>query len=156
MGEVNSVGGIDALYPGVSKILGLWFSNYKGIGGGVSSKGLVNGNTWALLDTGMNLFSKMYEGGSVKSAFAGRHASQFRINRIHSTTQITIFLENQQDVNVAVFAPSGRKLVTLMSGNLASGSHTVLWNNGNCTPGCYLVKLQTPTATSVQMVPVSK
>ncbi len=39
MGEVGSMAELNASYPGVSSILEIWFTNYKGPGGGLASGG---------------------------------------------------------------------------------------------------------------------
>jgi inorganic pyrophosphatase len=40
--EIRSMGQLDATFPGVSQIIALWFSNYKGPDGGMESQGFAD------------------------------------------------------------------------------------------------------------------
>ena len=40
--DIRSMGQLDATFPGVSQIIALWFSNYKGPDGGMESQGFAD------------------------------------------------------------------------------------------------------------------
>ena len=44
-------------------------------------------------------------------------------------------------VTLEIFNASGRRVVTLVNGHIAAGSHTVYWKKKNCPAGIYFIKL---------------
>jgi hypothetical protein len=79
-------------------------------------------------------------------------------NPFNSSTNISFYLANQTSVNLCVYDLLGRKVVTLVNGDLQAGQHTINWNgidaNGTqVATGMYLYVLKADGTTySKQML----
>ena len=71
---------------------------------------------------------------------------------VRHTAQIAFTLPSAASVSLEVFDISGRRVATLVNGQVAAGTHTVTWNAANS--GVYFAKLATPFGTRVQKVVV--
>ncbi|MBN1577493.1 MAG: inorganic diphosphatase [Chitinispirillaceae bacterium] len=152
MGNAGSVAELKAYYPGVSEILAAWFSNYKGIGGGTTSKGLIDSNPWTVLDTGMTLFGQFYPEG-VTAPKRNRSFSRLQVKCMPGNRAAVGFtLDRKQQVDIELHSVAGRRVVSLNSGVLDAGSHAITVDMHLCPPGCYLLKLRMGTAAVVRPV----
>jgi hypothetical protein len=154
MGNVSSVAELNASYPGVSEILGLWFSNYKGVGGGVQSNGLIDSDPWAVLDTKITLFGQFYPEG-VKTPKRSRSFFLLQVTQVPGNRAVIGFsLDRKEQVVIDVHSVAGRKIASLVDGTLAPGKHTIIWQTTGAAPGCYLVKLRTGNNSAVKRIPL--
>lgn len=63
-------------------------------------------------------------------------------NPFNPSTVISFSLPQGEFVTVKVFDMLGREVSTLINGQLAAGSHSVVWNANNLTSGAYFYKIQ--------------
>lgn len=63
-------------------------------------------------------------------------------NPFNSTCEVGFTLAHSAEVNLAVFDLSGRKVVDLMAGEVASGQHRVIWNASELAGGIYLLRAE--------------
>ncbi len=71
---------------------------------------------------------------------------------VRHTARIAFTLPSAASVSLEVFDIAGRRVATLVNGQVAAGTHTVTWNAANS--GVYFAKLATPFGTRVQKVVV--
>ncbi|MFO7608332.1 MAG: FlgD immunoglobulin-like domain containing protein, partial [Candidatus Krumholzibacteriia bacterium] len=96
------------------------------------------------------VFHRTGDVSSVPDAAAGLVLGQNYPNPFNPTTRIDFALERAQTVDLAVFDAAGRRVATLHRGELAAGSHHVVWD-GRRTDGApvasgqYWYVLATPT-----------
>jgi len=77
-------------------------------------------------------------------------------NPFNPRTGIKFGLPEASFVSIRVFDVEGREVATLVSGNLQAGNHTAVWNAEAFHSGVYLVKMETPTFSSVRKVTLIK
>jgi flagellar hook assembly protein FlgD len=66
-----------------------------------------------------------------------------------ATDVVTIAFTLPEDgsVELAVYDLSGRRVATLVEGDLTAGRHEATWNCGEVPSGVYLYRLETATGT---------
>ena len=65
-------------------------------------------------------------------------------NPFNSTTTIEFSMKNDiENMELIIFDINGRKLETLFSGHIGSGSTSIQWNSGQYSSGIYFVVLET-------------
>ena len=73
-------------------------------------------------------------------------------NPFNPSTKIDFILENQNEINMAIFNVNGQLIQTLKSGIQPAGAHSVVWNGRNTLgelvgSGVYIYSLSTPEKT---------
>ncbi|MBL6825953.1 MAG: T9SS type A sorting domain-containing protein [Balneolaceae bacterium] len=68
-------------------------------------------------------------------------------NPFNPSTQIQYVLPQASQVTLEIFNSVGQKVVELVNGQQAAGSHTVHFDAKDLSSGLYLYKLTTPTYT---------
>ena len=101
-------------------------------------------------------------GGTVDVDFAQSHRAGAPIKRFavtnypnpfNAATSITYHLPEAADVNLSIYALSGRLIETLEQGRKSAGIYAVKWNAGRVASGIYVLRLTTPhQATSTRMI----
>ncbi|MBI2416394.1 MAG: T9SS type A sorting domain-containing protein [Ignavibacteriales bacterium] len=74
------------------------------------------------------------------------HKNQFELlqnypNPFNPATTISYSLQQQAEVNLAIYNVSGEKVAQLVVGVMAAGEHTVEWNAGNLPSGLYFCRM---------------
>lgn len=67
--------------------------------------------------------------------------SQNYPNPFNPTTNITFSLPEYSEVKLEVYDITGKKISTLLNGNLAQGQHTIPFNAGNLANGIYMYRM---------------
>ena len=117
-----------------------------------------NGTVFLLTESGESV-SFRYEIGSASSVGTEdaltELPSEFSLNQnypnpFNPTTSIQFNLPASQNVNLSVFDLLGRRVATLVNGQLASGQHSVTFQASSLPSGMYLYRLSTPTGSISQ------
>ena len=122
-----------------------------------------NGFVHVLTDTGAT-YKFAYEGRSssvdtedetaeLPSGFA---LDQNYPNPFNPTTSIAFSLPQSAAVNLTVYDVLGRRVATLVNGNLAAGQHTVQFEASSLPSGMYLYRLSTPNGSITQKMMLLK
>ena len=138
---------------------GVFVSTNDGASWTQASTGLTNLRVSAFAISDSNLFAGTYAGvwrqplseiiASVGSPSAIR-PKQFNLgqnypNPFNPTTTISFDLPIRSFVSVKVFDIAGRKVSTIVSGELQAGSYSRQWNAANMASGVYFYRLQAGT-----------
>jgi len=70
-------------------------------------------------------------------------------NPFREEVSITFNVATQSDAQLAVYDLQGRKVVTLMSGQLPAGQYSYVKNLGKLAPGMYMVSLSSDTEAPI-------
>ena len=62
-------------------------------------------------------------------------------NPFNPSTTLNFALPLDSEVSIAVYNLQGREVVTLISGNMDAGYHSVVWNADSHSSGVYFVKM---------------
>jgi inorganic pyrophosphatase len=141
MGEVNTLAELKASYPGVVPILQTWFTNYKGIGGGLESRGFGEWDTASIIvDKARASF-----GDPVKRPAELMKADRFfravpMIRR--DAVNVGFFLTRAEHVRLDLFSLSGERIASIIDGDFTEGGHSFSWNVGTMRAGCYILKMR--------------
>ena len=82
-------------------------------------------------------------------------------NPFNPTTTIVFSLATAEKVEINIYNLKGQKVKTLLSDNLLSGNHSVVWDgkndkNNSVSSGIYLVKMQTGKTTATRKITMLK
>ncbi|NQV74035.1 T9SS type A sorting domain-containing protein [bacterium] len=77
-------------------------------------------------------------------------------NPFNPTTSIQFNLPATQNVNLSVFDVLGRRVATLVNGQMAAGRHNVTFEASNLPSGMYLYRLSTPNGSISQKMILMK
>ena len=79
--------------------------------------------------------------------------SQNYPNPFNASTRISFAISESSEVRLDIFDLLGRRVATLLDGNLDAGEHAVIWNAGDFPSGVYFARLETSQLTkSIRMV----
>jgi uncharacterized repeat protein (TIGR01451 family) len=131
--------------------------------GNVMDISVSNGFVHVLTDTGAT-YRFAYEGRSssvntedetveLPNGFA---LEQNYPNPFNPTTSIAFSLPQSAQVNLTVFDVLGRRVATLVNGNLAAGQHQVQFEASSLPSGMYLYRLTTPKGAMTQKMMLLK
>jgi uncharacterized repeat protein (TIGR01451 family) len=131
--------------------------------GNVLNVSISNGFVHVLTDTGAT-FRFAYEGraSSVDTEELtvelpqGYALQQNYPNPFNPTTSIAFSLPQSAQINLTVYDVLGRRVATLVNGQLAAGQHTVQFEASNLPSGMYLYRLSTPTGSITQKMMLLK
>ena len=113
---------------------------------------------YALLESG-SVISFKYEGGQRSTGIEDGDGvempsvvtlNQNYPNPFNPATSISFVLPQAANVSLAVYDVIGRKVATLVDGQLASGTHNVSFNAASLPSGMYLYRLSTPNGVMTQ------
>ena len=71
-------------------------------------------------------------------------------NPFNPSTTITFQLDKSQPIELSVYSLTGQRVAILKRGQVASGSHSVVWDAGNLASGAYLIRLETESGIFTQ------
>lgn len=77
-------------------------------------------------------------------------------NPFNPSTTISWTLDQQTELNLAVYDVTGREVAILSSGTKAAGTHELVWEAAGLSSGVYFVQLTTPDGVDVQKVMLLK
>ena len=131
--------------------------------GNVMNVSISNGFVHVLTDTGAT-YRFAYEGraSSVDTEEVavelpnGFALEQNYPNPFNPTTSIAFSLPQTAQVNLTVFDVLGRRVATLVNGQLAAGQHQVRFEASSLPSGMYLYRLSTPTGSITQKMMLLK
>ena len=152
---------------------GVWFSpqwqassldQFALKAGNILQVNVANGFVHVLTDTGAT-FRFAYEGGTSQSVDTeeftaelpqGYSLDQNYPNPFNPTTSIAFSLPQTAQINLTVYDVLGRRVATLVNGQLAAGQHTVQFEASHLPSGMYLYRLSTPTGSITQKMMLLK
>ncbi|MBC8465639.1 T9SS type A sorting domain-containing protein [bacterium] len=76
---------------------------------------------------------------NIPDEFALTHAYP---NPFNSTVTIGYALNEDLDVKLSIFDPTGRLVAILNEGKMKAGYHNITWNANDATSGVYLCRLE--------------
>lgn len=122
-----------------------------------------NGYVHVLTDTGAT-YKFAYEGTSrsvdteevVSELPNGYALEQNYPNPFNPTTSIAFSLPQSAQVNLTVYDVLGRRVATLVNGQLAAGQHQVQFEASSLPSGMYLYRLSTPAGSMTQKMMLLK
>ncbi len=122
-----------------------------------------NGFVHVLTDTGAS-YSFAYEGSASSvdlEEVAAELPSGFALeqnypNPFNPTTSIAFSLPQSAQINLTVYDVLGRRVATLVNGQLAAGQHQVQFEASSLPSGMYLYRLTTPTGSITQKMMLLK
>jgi len=131
--------------------------------GNIMDIAVSNGYVHVLTDSGAT-YKFAYEGraSSVDTEDAtvelpsGFALEQNYPNPFNPTTSIAFSLPQSAQVNLTVFDVLGRRVATLVNGNLAAGQHQVQFEASSLPSGMYLYRLTTPAGAITQKMMLLK
>ncbi len=156
MSEVNTLSELKAGYPGVVSIIETWFTNYKGIGGGLVSKGFGEADTAKVI-----LFKSITDFGDPvkRNVMPNAGGSIFMsIQTTPSGERITaaFSLAHSERVQLTMYSLSGEKQTVLADENFSSGAHRISWDAHRIQPGCYALKMQAGNQVQMKSMQILK
>jgi inorganic pyrophosphatase len=142
MSEINTVSELNAKYPGITSIIETWFTNYKGLNGGLASHGFGEYDTAriiihkAITDFGDTVATK-------RANNAGQSVS--RLNPVvgkNSRISVAFSLSNPERVKMDLYSLAGKEAASLIDEKFTSGGHRISLDARAIKPGCYIFKMQ--------------
>jgi inorganic pyrophosphatase len=154
--KVKSIKDLHTAFPGVTSIIETWFTNYKGIGGGLSSNGFGEIDTARIiLDSAISRWGDPVKKRSVR----GQSSFMFqctRPGRSGEKASVSFSLPSGQRVIVSVYEFSGKRVAMIANTRLEAGPHLFSWNVRDMRSGCYIIKLQAGTTIQVKNLFLSR
>ena len=77
-------------------------------------------------------------------------------NPFNPSTTINFGLPIESDVTILIYDLQGRKVATLIEGNVSAGYHTVVWDANAYSSGVYFAKMVAGSYTSTQKLMLIK
>jgi hypothetical protein len=132
--------------------------------------GLTSKVAWSLAVSGSNIFATTHTGGVWRrplSEMVGAINHQPHRNPptqptcdIHSPTRanpiatLSLSLPHSDHVTARAYDLSGHVVATLINRNLGPGSHSLSWDTRNLATGCYTLRVQAGSTTTVTSLPI--
>ena len=116
------------------------FVEDKDAGGVPQTEGAVTVNPVKYLSYVNPAASGIENGGSLPTTFS---LTQNYPNPFNAQTNIEFTLENDSDVEIAVYNITGAKVTTLVNNRMQAGAHTINWDAASVSSGIYYYTLRT-------------